>query len=221
MSQPKKWVFTELVKDPDDPMELIAYAMYKADKDDHATQCRARQMNDTQLSAKLTDYHDSIAYSERRLNAYRDKATSAIDQLILEISAGVEHTFSQRIDALNAQHATEIASLQAQIAAAEEKAFQKWTHAAHQYSSNLVQDPKWLRGLKAFGLWLISGVPGLFATVLTTVVLVGVVSLFTTNALQTTKQALKDGLDAIMIDHGGIPQTKIEEPEASSDGKKP
>lgn len=194
--------------------------MYKADKDDHATQCRARRMTDIQVAAELERYHDGIAHSDRRLDEYREKANRTIDQLIVGVSTGVEHTYNQRIDALKAQHAIAIDNLRTQLAAAEGDAIKKWTQAAHQYSSNLVEPPFWKRASKAFGLWLISGIPGLFATVLTTILLVGGVSLFSTNALQTTKQALKDGLDAIMVDKGGIPVSKTDEPKPASDAKK-
>lgn len=42
MPDQKQWVFTRLVEDTDDIRQLIAYAIYKADKDDYAKQLLRR-----------------------------------------------------------------------------------------------------------------------------------------------------------------------------------
>lgn len=104
MSQPKKWVFTELVQDSDEPEQLIAYAMYKADKDDLAIQCRARLLPEADIVVELTSFHDSIAYSERRLQDYRDKAKRAVDQLVSSVSERVAAAYDQTIATMTDEH---------------------------------------------------------------------------------------------------------------------
>lgn len=210
MSQHKKWVFTELVKDVDNPEHLIAYAMYKGDKDDQAKQCRARNMGEQAMTKELERFHDSIAHSERQLEDYRQKARRTVNGLVTRVGIRVTAQLQSHQDAMMQQHMKEIAELNNKINKAQENAFKKWTEQALDYSTHLNKPPAWKKAGKGLLIWLFSGIPGLFATVFTTVAIVGVVSLFTTNALQMTKQALKDGLDAIIVDKGGIPASNIE-----------
>ncbi|KFW99663.1 hypothetical protein [Pectobacterium carotovorum] len=64
--QPKRWVFSELVKDPNDPEQLIAYAMYKGDKDELAVKSRQeRGLSEAQIEKELQQFHDHIVISPR------------------------------------------------------------------------------------------------------------------------------------------------------------
>ena len=186
-TQQKKWVFTELVKDANDPEQLIAYAMYKADKDDRATQCRNRQMNDAQMNTELESFHDGIAHSTRQLDDYRDKARRTVDQLIVTVSQGVEHIYEQRIRDLKAAHEEEL-----------KKQWGKWGEQAATYSAHLTK-PHWA---KRFGIWFAGwiggGVSGLLATVVTTIVLVGIISLVKPGIRDNARDVLKNGVDTLL-----------------------
>lgn len=186
-TQPKKWVFTELVKDSNDPEQLIAYAMYKADKDDRANQCRSRRMNADQVNTELESFHDGIAYSDRQLDDYRDKARRAIDQLIVTVGQGVASTYEQRIIDLQAAHEAEL-----------KKKWVEWGESAAVYSANLTK-LHWAKRLVFWILgWISGGVSGLLATVVTTIVLVGIISLTRPGIRDTAREALKNGVDALI-----------------------
>ncbi|WP_261137132.1 hypothetical protein [Serratia quinivorans] len=186
-TQPKKWVFTELVKDSDDPEQLIAYAMYKADKDDRANQCRSRRMTDVRVNTELESFHDGIAYSERQLDDYRAKARRAVDQLILTVSQGVESAYEQRITDMKAAHEEEL-----------KKKWVEWGENAAVYSANLTK-PHFAKRFGSWFLgWISGGVSGLLATVVTTIILVGIISLVKPGIRDTARDALKNGVDTLI-----------------------
>jgi len=108
MPDQKQWVFTRLVEDTDDIRQLIAYAIYKADKDDYAKQLVRRRLPESQLPAYLERYHDSIAYSERQLDHYRDKAACIIDRLVLTVSQQVQYACDRKIASLKLSHKAEL-----------------------------------------------------------------------------------------------------------------
>lgn len=192
MSQPKKWVFTELVRGSDEPEQLIAYAMYKADKDDLAIQCRARLLPEADIVTELTSFHDSIAYSDRRLQDYRDKAKRAVDQLVGSVSKRVAAAYDQTIAVMVDSHQTDL----------REK-WIKWGENAALYSTHLARPVWYIRLGKGILSWLGGGVSSLFATVISTLLIVGAVSLFTPSARDTARDSLKGVVDML------IPATPI------------
>ena len=192
MSQPKKWVFTELVQDSDEPEQLIAYAMYKADKDDLAIQCRARLLPEADIVVELTRFHDSIAYSERRLQDYRDKAKRAVDQLVGSVSERVADAYDQTIATMTNDHQIDL----------QEK-WKKWGEDAALYSAHLKQPVWYTRFGKGILSWLGGGVSGLLATAISTLLIVGAVSLFTPSVRDTARDSLKGVVDTL------IPETPI------------
>lgn len=204
MTQQKKWVFTELVKDPNNPMQLIAYAMYKADKDDHANQCRNRKMSELQITSELERYHDSIAHSQRKLDDYRDKAQRMIDEIIQRVNDGVVNLYTKNINELMKAHDKEIYALKQAHEKEIKRTLKDWNTRAEQFTAHLKKEPWYSHYPKAVLKWSISGIPGLLATVFTTVLIVGVVSLFTTNSINTTKNALFKVIDTLLPGEHGV-----------------
>ncbi|MEW5290707.1 hypothetical protein ABW286_16225 [Erwinia papayae] len=192
MSQPKKWVFTELVQDSDEPEQLIAYAMYKADKDDLARQCRARLLSESDIVNKLTSFHENIAYSDRRLQDYRDKAKRAVNQLVDSVSERVGAAYDQKIAAMMDNHQSDL----------QEK-WKKWGEDAALYSAYLTQPVWYIRLGKGFLSWLSGGISGLVATAISTLLIVGAVSLFTPSVRDTARDSLKGVIDTL------IPETPV------------
>ncbi|EBQ5799621.1 hypothetical protein DRV48_16140, partial [Salmonella enterica subsp. enterica serovar Rissen] len=184
MSQPKKWGFTELVQDSDEPEQLIAYAMYKADKDDLAIQCRARLLPEADIVVELTSFHDSIAYSERRLQDYRDKAKRAVDQLVSSVSERLAAAYDQTISTMTDEHQIDL----------QEK-WKKWGEDAALYSAHLTKPVWYTRFGKGILSWLGGGVSGLLATAISTLLIVGAVSLFTPSVRDTARDSLKGVVD--------------------------
>ncbi|WP_137765832.1 hypothetical protein [Nissabacter sp. SGAir0207] len=220
MNQPKKWVFTELVQDADNPEQLIAYAIYKADKDELAKKCRQRNKSEDDIGIELERFHDNLADSDRRLAEYKRRANQVVEGLVRGVDSRVRAELEARENAHIRHLEQQLISVQNELTRAEETALKKWTEQAHNYSAHLNKPPTWKAVAKWIGLWLISGIPGLFATVITTIILVGLVSLFTTNALQSTKEALKASLDVLMVDHGGVPTGNINDSDSVLNEKK-
>ncbi|ENZ0268045.1 hypothetical protein ACGABU_000114 [Morganella morganii] len=186
-TQEKKWVFTELVQDSNNPQHLIAYAMYKADKDDRANQCRVRGMDGDQINLDLKSFHDGVAYSERQLNDYRDKAQRTVDQLILNVSQHLETVYNKKIEEIEVIHNAEL-----------KKKWVEWGDNAAVYSAHLTKPHL----AKRFGLWFLSwiggGISGLLATVFTTIILVGIISITKPGIRDTARDVLKNGVDTLI-----------------------
>ncbi|WP_449567069.1 hypothetical protein [Lelliottia nimipressuralis] len=104
MTHNKKWVFSELVKDSDDLSQLIAYAIYKADKDGVAIGYRAQGNSETEIQAKLDSYHDSVATTPRLQQSCHERASSLIIMLVNDIAAETQQKAAQQITAIKAEH---------------------------------------------------------------------------------------------------------------------
>ncbi len=187
MPDQKQWVFTRLVMDTDDTRQLIAYAIYKADKDDYAKQLLRRRLPESQLPAYLERYHDSIAYSERQLDHYRDKAACIIDRLVLRVSQQVQFASDQKIALLKSDHKEEL-----------EKKWIEWGNNAAAYSA-YVAKPRWPATLMhGFIKWMLSGISGLLATLFSTLLIVGTLSLFAPEMRSAARNILKNGIDTLI-----------------------
>lgn len=187
MSHAKKWMFSELVQNPNDPEQLIAYAMYKADKDCLATQCRARRVSEEDIVAELTSFHDSIVYSDRRLQDYRDKAKRTVDQLAGGVSERVAAIYDQRIVKMINNHRLDL----------QEK-WKKWGEDPALYSAYLTRPAGYARAGKGILLWLCGGLSGLLATAISTLLIVGTVSLFSASVRDTARDSLKGVVDTLI-----------------------
>ncbi|WP_052238118.1 hypothetical protein [Pectobacterium brasiliense] len=179
--QPKRWVFSELVKDPNDPEQLIAYAMYKGDKDELAVKSRQeRGLSEAQIEKELQQFHDHIVISPGRLQSYRDKAQAMVDELTTRVSNRVDLSYADRIKKL------------------EQDIWLKWGERASDYSDHL-QKPGFG---KKVGRWLVSGVPGLLATVVTTVIIVGGFALLSDEPTAVARKGIDKALDTMLPRHG-------------------
>ncbi|WP_416503626.1 hypothetical protein [Escherichia coli] len=58
--QTKKWIFTELVKEPNNIEQLLSYAVYKGFKDEIARNARAAGKKEYEIEAELAAYHDQV-----------------------------------------------------------------------------------------------------------------------------------------------------------------
>lgn len=187
MPDQKQWVFTRLVEDTDDTRQLIAYAIYKADKDDYAKQLLRRRLPESQLPAYLERYHDSIAYSERQLDHYRDKAACIIDRLVLSVSQQSQYACEQKIASLKSHHREEL-----------EKKWIEWGKNATAYSAFLTK-PGWSATLmNGVFKWILSGISGLLATLFSTLLIVGTLSLFAPDMRSAARNILKNGIDTLI-----------------------
>jgi len=181
--QPQKWVFNELVKDSTKPEQLIAYALYKADKDDQARAARSRNLTKQEIDAQLENFHDQLVSSERRLQAYRDKANEVIENIVKVVSTNIELKYKKQQADLEKKHRQEL----------------KNHGAGWQKKVNAYTQPKKSMGMIFLG-WLLSGIPGLLSTVLVAAIIVGAVGLFNGASRGVTKQVIIDTLNTLIPD---------------------
>lgn len=80
-----KYVFGALVKDKNQPLELMAYAIYKADKNEIAESLANLGKSQTEIDAALQHYHDSVLNSPGILTNYGNRARQIGDDLIFEL----------------------------------------------------------------------------------------------------------------------------------------
>ncbi|MFS2221624.1 hypothetical protein [Pantoea sp. B65] len=192
---PKKWVFMELVNDPNDPEQLVAYAIYKADKDDHAKQCRiVRRMTEEQITTELARFHDAIVHSERQLNGYRTKAKSIVDQLIVSVSERATLSCDQLLASHQQQHQKELAEL-----------WLKWGERAANYSDHLIKRHWFKNLLIRVARWIGGGLSSLLATAFSTLLIVGTLSLFKPDVRDLAREALKGIVGTLIPQKPGFP----------------
>ncbi|MDM3392526.1 MULTISPECIES: hypothetical protein [Citrobacter] len=100
MTHNKKWVFSELVKDSNDLSQLIAYAIYKADKDSVANGCRAQGKTEEEIQEALDAYHDSVATTLRLQQSCHDRAAVLMTTVANGIVADAKQKADQKIAAI-------------------------------------------------------------------------------------------------------------------------
>ena len=230
-TQPKLWVFSSLVQDKEDPQQLIAYAIYKSHKEEKAQRLKNQGRNDAEIKAELEIWHDEVALDPRLLETYQEKALSIVDALIEGANQAAEQHFeavanrkiealvsahSEAINAITARHQSETSELKASLAAANDNARLEWANKIAQWVPAQNMPPAWKRYLIKFAAWLGAGVSGLLGTVITTVLIVGLCSLFVTKEDRAAmiNSTLKKGIDILVPDKPFDIQTHPEKPQA-------
>jgi len=80
-----KYVFSALVNDKNQPLELMAYAIYKADKNEIAESLANAGKSQTEIDAALKSYHDAVLNGPGILASYKNRALQIGDDLIIEL----------------------------------------------------------------------------------------------------------------------------------------
>lgn len=190
--QQRRWVFSELVRNATEAEQLLAYALYKVDKDDLVRQgITVRQLSEQQLASERHDFHQQVAHSSRRLNDYRAKARLMVKRLVLRSALDVE------------------AKYQIQIKNLENELWQTWGERAANYSDYLIKPKGVKRWLLLLLRWLSTGASGLLATTVTTLFIVGALSLFQPQLRGVARESLKGIVDALIPPVGDIPTLQI------------
>lgn len=129
MSQPpKRWVFSCLVQDKEDPQQLIAYAIYKSHKEERAQRNKKAGMTDDEIRADLARWHDEIALDQRILKTYKTKAFDIISAVIEGANQTAEYRNNQIINDLKQKHQNHCDSLSQQITDAKIIAKEEWAN---------------------------------------------------------------------------------------------
>lgn len=89
MALPHKYVFTALVSDKNDPMQLMAYSIYKADKNEIAETLVTANKQPAEIVAGLQNFHDSVINSPSLLLNYHARAQNFGAALLDGLEEGV------------------------------------------------------------------------------------------------------------------------------------
>ncbi|MDK9364155.1 hypothetical protein [Lelliottia wanjuensis] len=163
MTHNKKWVFSELVKDSNDLSQLIAYAIYKADKDGVANGLRAQGKTEAEIQVKLDSYHDSVATTLRLQQSCRDRAEALMITVVKGIADKTNKQAEQQIKAINDEN---------------KKALEKaGTKAVDEYHKKIKKDVLEKQSKSAWWWsFTISGFSGVWATIVL-IIIVWIISM--------------------------------------------
>lgn len=75
----KKWVFNALVQSDNDPIGLLAYALYKFQKDEIGTSLRSENETEDEIAKQLSQFHDNTLRSQSSLEDFRNKAVMLVE----------------------------------------------------------------------------------------------------------------------------------------------
>ncbi|WP_063664741.1 hypothetical protein [Aliivibrio fischeri] len=177
----KKWVFNALVKSDNDPIGLLAYALYKFQKDEIGKSLRSENETEEEIAKQLSNFHDSTLRSHSSLEDFRNKAVTLVS--LIGEKAG-ESLVKATTDDLN----TKLAIVEKEKAQLEKdrKGFQKMLNKEktkikaellEQFKATVENTPKKNR-LEKFTSWLLGGFSGIAAQLIVVVFTFGVLALY-------------------------------------------
>lgn len=141
----KKWVFEQLVQDDDDVIGLFAYALYKAEKSECASQRRMEGASEAEVSKAVADFHNSTVSTKKRLDSYRLQANAVFDRIIDGSEQEVRAEYEKRLTAQTAADTKRIEKLEKKL----EKAS---SEAVVDFTSKLMAAPSASRGQRSIQL---------------------------------------------------------------------
>ncbi|UKA12808.1 hypothetical protein [Photobacterium damselae] len=196
-SKPEKvWVFRRLTQSSSnsssapDVVGLIAYSLYKAKKDERATNLRKQGKSGDEIQQKLNEYHELIASSDTDIQDLRDKALSMLEKAIEAPYHSLERKLNKKYDAEINNYRKQEEKAQKEHAVQRRKELKKLHDAIDSYTVR----PWWVSCIK----WSISGFPGVIATIITGVLIYGCFVVFGPEKTRhdVQKQVLSWALDA-------------------------
>lgn len=98
MSQ--RWVFDALVKDREDKIGLIAYSLYKFEKNELAHRINSEGKTSAQIRSELKIFHNH-ALGDSRIQGFRDHAEVVIRDLIEQIEEDLRDEYQLQLDHVN------------------------------------------------------------------------------------------------------------------------
>lgn len=177
----KKWVFNALVQSDNDPIGLLAYALYKFQKDEIGTSLRSENETEDEIAKQLSQFHDNTLRSQSSLEDFRNKAVMLVE--LIGEKAG-ESLVKAKIDKLNIKSAT--LDKEKKQLEKDRKEFHKTLNKAktkmkaellEQFKSTVDDTPKKSKRGKVFS-WLLGGFSGIAAQILVVVFSFGALTLY-------------------------------------------
>ena len=197
--QTKKWIFTELVKDPNNIEQLLSYAVYKGFKDEIARNARAAGKKEYEIEAELAAYHDQCLKSPRQLQVFKRSAQEILDGYV----SGVNNELQTRLETIFEQqeniYQNQIKALQKEKDEANKKAIKQLVKGAEKYSKQIKKPVGFWECAQVYGIailkFLFSGVPKLFATAFSIGLLFAIWGLFNGDAVTGLRKGLYKMVD--------------------------
>lgn len=174
-TDPKRWVYSELVRDKSDFLGVVAYGMYKFRKNELAQGYAQKGKSEAEIKAELVRFHDQTLLGGE-LERYRASAASIIDDIIKNSVRAEKDRYSKEVQQMRATHAASIQSAkethEKAILKAQKLAVNEFVKSVN---SNRAAKPS---PVIRFLLWLGSGLPSAGATTAMGVLVLIVLMLF-------------------------------------------
>ncbi|WP_428242325.1 hypothetical protein [Gynuella sp.] len=193
----KKWVFESLVKDDQDSIGLIAYALYKHKKHTLATSLRKEGKNEEYIQQQVQTFHDQTLQNNS-LDDYREKAKNFLNKIFSELEADISAGFEKEKAQLEKQHKKDLANEKRKLC----QNIKNYQHANRTWYEKL-------------GAWLLSGIPGIVSSFLVTCLIIGA------SVLLISEDKRQDMLRSLWAEYFGVQQQAPAAPAKPSAGTKP
>lgn len=220
--QTKKWVFTELVEDPDNIEQLLSYAVYKSFKDDVARNARAVGKSEDEIDAELEAYHDQCLTSPKQLQVFRKSAQEILDGYVSNVNNALQVRLENVFSKQEAEYQKKIKALEKKVNEADRSALKQLMQGADKYSKQIKKPVGFWEHLAVYGLavikFLFSGVPKLFATAFSIGFLFIIWGTFNGDAIMGLRQGLYKIVD-ITVPGGKVDHTPNEVSSITPNGK--
>ncbi len=212
MTQQKKlWVFTELVKDPDNIEQLLSYAIYKGFKDEIARNARNDNKTEEKIETLLSNYHDHCLQSAKQLEVFRTAARNILNGYVAGVNAELESRLSIIFSQQEAEKQKEIVVLNKKLKNSEKEALEKFMTGAQEYSKQIKKSAGWAflgSCLWSLTKFLFSGVPKLVATAFSLGVLFAIYASFSSDATTALRKGIYKTVDTFIPPHYDGRETK-------------
>jgi len=213
----KKYAYTEIVKDSEDPAQLMAYALYKSHKNERAIYFAAEPgATPAIVEDKLKAWHDELVSDPTRIKQFRDSGESVIKALIDAANAVARQDAQQQHEQdLRAQAATydaQITQLNTDLQNALTIARQEWAEHIAKWTHKQ-NEPK---GLKKWSLktlkWVGGSISGGLGAVFVAMIIGAIVIVCADEPRKAANVSLKHLVDVslptTLIDTGENPEPK-------------
>lgn len=199
----KRWVFTELVDDDTDYVGLIAYALYKVEKNQLAESLKKQGFNSAHIDAKVKEFHDSVVEIPKTKARYRQTAEEVMRSLVTNMENKIRPEFQGQIEKLQKQVVDKDKKHTAELAKAKRLGVESFYDAY--CTGNKEGKSKWLLS----ALWLWSGFSGVFAAIIVAVAVYGLAAMFlTSDKREEILSSAADNIISAVAPSSPIPEVK-------------
>ncbi|POG00127.1 hypothetical protein [Pseudomonas putida] len=197
MSQ--KWVFEALVKNDQDAIGLIAYALYKHKKHALAQSLRSNGRDESYIIEQVRIFHDQTLQNNS-LKDYRDKAESFLSEVYSQLENVITSKHEEKEKQLKQAHEAREAQTKKECEAKIKKEKREFIKSVQEYEKTNKST------LSVFWAWLISGIPGVVASFVLTAFFVGA------SVLLVSEEKRKEVFASLAAEYLGIANNKPKAP---------